>query len=206
VRLPAAGIVKIAATIFVAILCLVIYWDIGEDKAGIQNRQGALFFLCLNNGFGGVNNVNLVFPMERPVFLREINNDMYSASAYFWGKIMSELPMSIFIPILQGVIVYFALGLDTALWYKFPTFLLSSILIYNSFTGFGYLIGVMISNKQVQMVMTPVLIVPTMLFAGFFVNQDNIPKFLWPLSQLAVFRYGFQAYMLNEFTENRMAC
>jgi ABC-type multidrug transport system permease subunit len=129
-----------------------------------------------------VNNVNLVFPMERPVFLREINNNMYSVSAYFWGKIMSEMPMSIFIPILQGFIVYFALGLDTEEWYKFPTFLLSSTLIYNAFTGFGYLIGVSIANKQVQMVMTPVLIVPTMLFAGFFVNQDNIPKFLWPLS------------------------
>lgn len=38
IRLPAAGRVKIAATIFVALLCLAIYWDIDEDKAGIQNR------------------------------------------------------------------------------------------------------------------------------------------------------------------------
>mgnify|MGYP006099147999 CR=1 FL=1 len=34
-RLPGAGIVKVAATIFVAVLCLVIYWDIDEDKAGV---------------------------------------------------------------------------------------------------------------------------------------------------------------------------
>lgn len=54
--------------------------------------------------------------------------------------------------------------------------------------------------------MTPVLIVPTMLFAGFFVNQDNIPVFLWPLKMVAVFRYGFQAYMLNEFQGNTMDC
>lgn len=38
IRLPAAGRVKVAATIFVALLCLAIYWDIDEDKAGIQNR------------------------------------------------------------------------------------------------------------------------------------------------------------------------
>lgn len=85
---------------FVALMCLIIYWDLGDDKAGVQNRQGALFFLCINNGFAGVNNVNLIFPMERPVFLREVNNNMYSVSAYFWAKIFSELPMSILMPVL----------------------------------------------------------------------------------------------------------
>jgi hypothetical protein len=81
-------------------MCLVVYWDIGGDLAGVQNRQGAMFFLCINNGMAGVQNVNLIFPIERPVFLREVNNGMYSTSAYFWGKIFSELPMSILVPVL----------------------------------------------------------------------------------------------------------
>jgi hypothetical protein len=48
----------------------------------------------------GVQNVNLIFPIERPVFLREVNNNMYTTSAYFWAKIFSELPMSTVIPVL----------------------------------------------------------------------------------------------------------
>lgn len=85
--------------------------------------------------------------MERPVFLREVNNNMYSVGAYFWGKIISELPMSLFIPILQSVIVYFALGLNTNEWYNYPIFALTSTLIYNAFTGFGYVLGTSIANK-----------------------------------------------------------
>jgi ATP-binding cassette subfamily G (WHITE) protein 1 len=172
-------------------MCLIIYWDLGTDKAGVQNRQGALFFLCINNGFSGVNNVNLIFPVERPVFLREVNNNMYTVSAYFWAKIFSELPMSMLMPTLQAVVVYFALGLNMEEWYKFPIFLTTSILCYNAFTGFGYILGTSIHNKQVSVILTPVLIVPTMLFAGFFVNQENIPNFLLPLREIAIFKYAF---------------
>jgi hypothetical protein len=45
-----------------------------------------------------------------------------------------------------------------------------------------------------------------MLFAGFFVNQDNIPTFLFPFKEISVFKYSFQAYMINEFTDNNMDC
>ena len=34
-------------------------------------------------------NVILVFPDERPVFLREVNNEMYSVTAYFFAKLLS---------------------------------------------------------------------------------------------------------------------
>lgn len=38
-----------------------------------------------------------------------------------------------------------------------------------------------------------------MLFAGFFVNQNNIPKFLYPFQYISLFKYGMQAFMLNEY-------
>lgn len=60
-------------------------------------------------GFGSVNNIVLLFPEERPIFLREVNNNMYSPSAYFFGKILSELPTSFAIPFIFGCIQYFAL-------------------------------------------------------------------------------------------------
>jgi hypothetical protein len=57
-----------------------------------------LWFMTLNLGFSGMNNVGLIFAAERPVFLREINNNMYRVSSYFWAKILSELPASIIFP------------------------------------------------------------------------------------------------------------
>ena len=72
--------------------------------------------------FNAIQNVILIFPDERPVFLREANNNMYKVSAYFWAKIFSELPSSILTPVVFGSIVYYAIGFSTIEWYKFPMF------------------------------------------------------------------------------------
>jgi ABC-type multidrug transport system permease subunit len=45
-----------------------------------------------------------------------------------------------------------------------------------------------------------------MLFAGFFVNQDNIPRFLFPFHNISIFKYGFQALFQNEFQDLEIEC
>lgn len=120
----------------------------------------------------------LVFPDERPVFLREVNNNMYDVSAYFFAKVTSELPLSILIPVLFDVIVYWAIGLNDEYTYKFFIFAAISILIYLAAGSYSLIISSLISEKQLAVSLTPVLIIPFMLFAGFFVNQDNIPIWL----------------------------
>ena len=72
--------------------------------------------------FNSIQNIILIFPDERPVFLREVNNNMYSVTAYFFGKVIAELPASILTPVIFGAIVYFAIGLSTVAAYKFPLF------------------------------------------------------------------------------------
>jgi len=94
-----------------------------------------------------MSNVSLVFPCERPVFLREVNNGMYRVSSYFWGKILSELPMALLIPLVQSLVTYYGVGFDTTVWYKYPRFLLIFTLTYNAFGGLGYLLGACIANK-----------------------------------------------------------
>ena len=54
--------------------------------------------------------------------------------------------------------------------------------------------------------MTPVLVVPLMLFAGFFINQDNIPSYLAPIHYVAIYKYAYQALMINEFTDLDIPC
>jgi hypothetical protein len=39
--------------------------------------------------------------------------------------------------------------------------------------------------------LTPVLIIPFMLFAGFFVSANQIPLFLKEFEYLSIFKYGF---------------
>jgi len=75
------------------VITLILYYDVSDDRAGIMDRQGALFFMVINTAFTSINNVVLVFPAERENFIREVNNGMYSVSSYFWAKLFTEIPI-----------------------------------------------------------------------------------------------------------------
>jgi len=112
IRLPQTSYVKLLTTVLTATFAILLFYNTGTNAQGIQNVQGALFFITMNISFNAIQNVILIFPDERPVFLREVNNNMYSASPYFWAKVFSELPFSIMTPSIFGCIVYFAIGLN----------------------------------------------------------------------------------------------
>ena len=112
-RLPNTSYVKLIVTIVTAILCIILFYDSGFDNAGIQNKRGALFFVTMVMAFNAIQNVILIFPDERPIFLREVNNNMYSVSAYFLAKITSELPVSVLTPCIFGIIIYYPIGFTT---------------------------------------------------------------------------------------------
>ncbi len=67
-------------------------------------------------------NIIYIVPEERAVFMREQASSLYSVSAYFLGKIMSEFPFNFLFPVLTAVIVYFPVGLNTEEDDKFVIF------------------------------------------------------------------------------------
>ena len=198
VRLPQTSYVKFATTTITAIFASFLFWQCPKTREGIQNVQGALFFMTMNVSFNAIQNVILIFPEERPVFLREVNNNMYEVAPYFWAKIISEFPFSVAIPTVFGLICYFCVGLRASAE-AFFVYLIILILIYNSFSGYSLIISASFSNKQLAVTLTPVLIVPFMLFAGFFVASANIPYWLKEFEYLSIIKYGYQALMHNQF-------
>lgn len=143
---------------------------LGDDANGIINRNGALFYINISVAFSATQNIVLIFPDERPVFLREVNGGMYSVSAYFFAKIVSEFPLSVIIPILYSVICYFAIGLNTASASKFFMFAFILFMLYAAAGAYGLILSVLFSDIALAISLTPVVIIPFMLFAGFFVN------------------------------------
>jgi ABC-2 type transporter len=53
----------------------------------------------------------LTFQEERPVFLREQANKMYTVAAYYIAKVAVETPILSLTPMIFAVIVYFKIGL-----------------------------------------------------------------------------------------------
>jgi len=79
---------------------------------GVMNRNGLLYIILMAMSFNACQTIILIFPEERPVFLREAHNKLYTVSAYFYGKLLAEIPLAIVVPLLNSSIIYFYLGLN----------------------------------------------------------------------------------------------
>lgn len=127
---------------------------------------------------------------------------MYGLPAYFLSKITSEIPNFTIIPIFMSCITYFSINLNYLSTPPFFIFLFVQVSMFFNAGGLGMIIGSIVPNKQTGMSATPMVIVPFMLFAGFFVSLDNIPSFMIPLKYISLFKYALQAYMQNEYDSN----
>ncbi len=92
---------------------------------GVMNRNGCLYIILMAISFNACQTIILIFPEERPVFLREAHNKLYTVSAYFYGKLISEVPLAILVPVLNSSIVYFYLGLNPDTFFMHCKFLLN---------------------------------------------------------------------------------
>jgi ABC-type multidrug transport system permease subunit len=119
-RIPQTSWVKIAVVVAIGLLVSVMFQNLDGSQAGVRNRNGVLFFIAVASGFISLQYVILVFPHERPVFLREYESNMYSIGPYFLGRMIAEIPAGLIAPTIFGSVIYFIVKLNTDFWYKFP--------------------------------------------------------------------------------------
>lgn len=119
----------------------------------------------------------LVFQDERPVFLREYSNQMYGVPAYYMGKVIVDTPMIIIQPLINAVIVYFGIGL-TITAYQFFYFYLITFLVSFMAATYGFLISALFEKEEDAVGMTPLFILPQVLFGGFFANSGTFPVWI----------------------------
>lgn len=61
------------------------------------------------------------------------------------------------------------------------------------FTGasYGFFISIVVPKLEIAMALIPVVVIPLMVLAGFFISTDDIPDYLIWISYLSMFRWGF---------------
>jgi hypothetical protein len=121
---------KIVQIIIFSLLIMIDFSNLGDNFAGIQNRNGVLFILvtqaCFNSIFGSMAS----FVKEKPLFKRETYNRSYSIVPYFFGKTLCDIPFDILYAVLQITIVYFVVGLNENYIYKYFLLCLVQIISY----------------------------------------------------------------------------
>merc|ERR1719222_966558 len=64
----------------------------------------------------------------------------------------------------------------------------------------GYLLSCLSPNVDVALAIAPVVIIPFMLFGGFFLNSDSVPVWLSWLKWVSWFIYSYEALLVNQWS------
>ena len=178
-RNPMLMLTHYAISVVLAVLLGYFFYGLTLDLAGFQNRLGLLFFILALFGFSTLTSLT-VFTAERLLFVRERAKGYYSPVAYFGAKVFFDIvPLRVIPPIILGAIVYPMTGLVPA-WAEFWKFILFLVLFNLAAAAICLFIGIVFKNPGVANLMGSLVMLFSLLFAGFLLNHDKIPKpVLW---------------------------
>ncbi|CAL8086730.1 unnamed protein product [Orchesella dallaii] len=190
--------IQLFQTILVSLMIGILYFGQKNNQEGIQNITGYIFIVITFSIFNSIFPVANVFWCEIPVLTREHFNGTYRADAYFLAKTIAELPIYLFLPAIFTSISYWMVGLHSDLD-RFFRAVGISILVGNVGSSFGYLCSTIAPSFDVTMAIVPGLIMPFMLFGGYFLNKNSVPVYFVWLQHLSWFLYGNEALSINQW-------
>ncbi|KZT03476.1 ABC transporter [Laetiporus sulphureus 93-53] len=173
------------------------YYKTGITIAGFQSRVGCLFFLGALIAFSTLSALYNIVEI-RPLFLRERSASYYSPTAWLMSRfIFDVIPLRVLPTIIVSTVAYWMVGLapDAAHFFKFLFILVLYTLVM---TLFNFLLACVFRNGGIAILLSALLALYQMTYAGFFVHLDTIPPVLRWLQWLCPLKYNLEALSVNE--------
>lgn len=182
--------VRFYGAFFVGLLLVGVYWRIGDKPEKILDNMGMLFFCLLFIGFSGMLPTILTFPTEMNIFRREHLNYWYSMKVYYFATTVAFLPAQIFFPTMFSLIIYFPTYQPWEVD-RYFRFLLILILLSILAESYGLVFGCALAPKSAVYI-APVTKIPFVIFSGFLITLEHIPKWFEWMGYVSFYRYGFE--------------
>ena len=206
IRDMGALIGRFGITIFLNLLFGIIFFNVGgkdnSDPVHLQDHFGGVTFTVISAMFGAAQPIMLMFPFERPLFMREYSTGTYSATPYFISKVLLEMPLTFLQTIFQFLLVFYMMNLRGS----YILLVLEAWALGGASSSVAMALGASVSNVKDVTEMAPLLFVPQLLFAGFFIRTSNIPPLLRWAQYLCGIKYTMNLVLLTEFNSKLPSC
>lgn len=197
---------RFGITIFLNLIFGLIFLGAGgRDNANTSDfgsHFGALTMVTISSMFGCAQPTLLNFPFERPLFLREYSTGTYGSPAYFISKTAVELPIIFAQTVVQYALVHNMCEFQG----PFIMMVLAAWGVGVAAASLGVFMGCLVTDVKDAVEISPLLFVPQILFAGFFIKMDLIPVFLRWAQYLCSLKYGMNILILLEFHPDNSSC
>ncbi len=205
-RNKGALIGRFGLTIFLNLLFSLIFMGAGDKDdskpSNLNSHFGAITMITISTMMGSAQPIMLAFPFERPMFMREYTTGTYGAVPYFLSKLAWELPLTLLQTLAQFLLAYFLVGFQGSFIY----IVLASWGLALAAGSTAVFIGCGIKDMKTAMEVFPLLFVPQLLFAGFFIKTEQIPVFLRWAQYLCSLKYSMNLIIIAEFDETLDSC
>lgn len=140
------------------------------------------------------------------VFIREYKSNCYSVAAYFFSKVVADFPLMIGGITCFQLIAYYMTGQVN----EGPRVVMfwSMCALMGWFAQVYGMLGGSIFPIDVSPFVVPTLLIPTVLFCGFFIRYDELADVFKPLTFVSPFRFTFEgiAMALYGFERKDLGC
>lgn len=204
-RNPMRGKAPIAQAVIFALIIALIWAQVHNDQNGLQDRNGALYFMTANGMMQNIMGVLTAFGNERGAVLREQDNGMYRTFPYFVARVMVDIPLKVLQPCIFGTISYWALGFQPS-GEKYVICIIILVLLALAGNAIGLFIACVFQDLAVALMVAPLAILPLMMFSGFFINPDSMPVYLAWIQWISPMKYAYSALAKNEFSGLDLYC
>nr|CAB3219647.1 ABC transporter G family member 14-like [Phallusia mammillata] len=200
---------KFIKTFGVALICGLVWWQAGRgeiQESVVVDLTSVLFFVNVFNSFNSLFDVLVVFPSEREVVNKERMGGSYRLSSYYIAKTISEAPLTIVLPSISTVIVYWMAGLNgfNDIWAFFGTWLVMILVTFTA-QSLGMFVSTATMDFEHGLVLAIFLMISFMLLGGFYVK--NIPPWLSWMAYLSPIYFSWSLMLLLEFnSDTRVLC
>ena len=169
--------------------------DRGRPNYQVMTHFGAISQIAIGGMFGAAQPLLLSFPLEAALFKKEYGVGTYTATTYFAAKTAVEVPKSFLVAALTWLVSYWLIALEGSI----ILYILALWLMGFAIASTALLLGCLVPNVEVGLQVSPAVLVPQILFAGFFIKSEQIPPFLRWAQYLCSLRYGNNLFALIAF-------
>lgn len=189
---------RLSSSLGSALLFGAIYWRIGYNQRTIQDRMGLLQVCTINSAMTALVKTLNVFPKESVLVNRERVRGSYSVFEYFVSKLVAEMPVSAFFPLVFSSILYPMVQLSGGVS-RIAKFL--GIVTLESFTAasYGLAIGALIPSTEGALAVGPASFVLQIVFGGLYITDKSVPKWASWIPKISLIKHAFEGLCVNEF-------